>query len=544
MRLIALLLAVSPSYVFADTIIARIAPTEVTVFTQGAEVTRKGKITLPAGVHEVVIPDMRPTRGGMQTPEITLAGAVIISEKWQDRNPTPQTEPDTAEYNIAKAALDTAQDAVNAVNDEIATNLLVKSAANAQIAFLQSLATSDTLPDGINTLRDLSQMISEETLKAHKAIQQADIVARKLVKDLPDLQDAVAKAQRTIDTLLPPSNDFAQLSLTISVPKAITSELTVTYLTRDAGWRPVYDLRLTTSATPTLVVERGALVAQNSGERWKNVALTLSTVGLSDQAEPNQIRPQRLRISEPTPITKRAVTASPQADFAGVSEIRVEEPIMLEDASMATADLSGIAVQYSFDYPMSVDTGTDFSRVTLGSLDFEAEIEARAIPLYNDTAFRMVSFTNTSGERLLPADASLYVDDRLISNTQVQQIVPGAETKIGFGPIQGLRLTRTILNRNEGDRGIISRSNENTEAVRIDVENLTGEAWNITMLDRVPFTEQEDLTIDWSATPRPITTDYKDQRGVLHWDLDVNAGETQSIKLDTKITWPDGMVLR
>jgi uncharacterized protein (TIGR02231 family) len=544
MRVIALLLAVSPSFVFADTIVARIAPTDVTVFTQGAEVTRKGLVTLPAGIHDIVIPDMRPTGGGQQTPEITLPGATVISEKWQDRNSTLQVKPDTAEFKAAKTALDNAQDAVTAVNDEIATNLLVESAANAQIAFLKSLTTSDTLPDGIDTLRELSQMISEETLKAHKTIQQAGILARKLTKGLPDLQDAVAEAQRGVDALLPASKAFAQMTLTVTVPSETTTELSIKYLVFDAGWRPVYDLRLTTGDTPKLVVERGAMVVQNSGERWENVALTLSTVGLGDQPEPSQIRPQRLRISEPAQMVKRSLAASSQADFAGDSSLEMQEHILIEKFSMATADLSGIAAQYSFDYPMSVDTGADFNRVTLGSLDFKAKVEARAIPLYNDTAFRMVSFTNTSGERLLPASASLYVDGRLIADTQIQQIVPGAETEIGFGPIHGLRLTRTILNRNEWDRGIISRSNEHTETVRIDVENLTDKAWAVTLFDRVPFTEQEDLTIDWSATPRPTTTDHKDQRGVLHWNLDVEVGKTQSVKLDTTITWPDGMVLR
>ena len=83
----------------------------------------------------------------------------------------------------------------------------------------------------------------------------------------------------------------------------------------------------------------------------------------------------------------------------------------------------------------------------------------------------MEIFTNASGERILPAEASLYVDGRLISDSYVNQIVPGAETELGFGPIHGLRLTRTTLDRNEGDRVIITRSNEITETVRIDVEN-------------------------------------------------------------------------
>ena len=187
MRFIALLLAVSPSFVFADTIIARIAPTDVTVFTQGAEVTRKGQITLPSGIHEIVIPDMLQHPGGPQTPEIKLSGATLISQKWQNNNKVPLGEPQTKGYKTAKNELDSAKEAVVVLKGDIATNELVKQAAKAQIEFLNALAASDTLPDGIDTLRDLSRMISQETLAARTTIQQADIQARTLSKNLPDL---------------------------------------------------------------------------------------------------------------------------------------------------------------------------------------------------------------------------------------------------------------------------------------------------------------------------------------------------------------------
>lgn len=544
MRFIALLLSVSPSFVFADTIVARIAPTDVTVFTRGAEVTRKGQITLPAGFHDIVIPDMRPNRGDAQTPSVTLSGATLISGKWKNKTPVPQQEPDNEAYKTAKDTLEAAKDAVSALNDNIATALLAKSAANAQIEFLRALATSDTLPDGIDTLRDLSRMISEETLTAHAAIQQADILVRTLSRDFPDLQKAVAKAERELNAQLPPSNEFAQLTLTVSVPEATTSDLSVSYLIDDAGWQPVYDLRLTTGDKPKLIVERGARLGQNSGERWENVNLRLSTVALQEQPEPHQIQTKRLRISEPAPVVALNLKSRSQAGVESFAEPIMETSAFVEDVASGSADLSGIAAQYSFDYPMSLDSTGDFNRVALGTLEFKAAIEARAIPIYNETAFRMVTFTNDSGEQLLPAPANLYVDGRLIAETFINQIVPSAETEIGFGPIHGLRLTRTVLNRNEGDRGIISRSNENTETVRIDVENLTDRDWNVTLLDRVPFTEQEDLTIDWSANPRPTTTDHKDRRGILHWDLLVMAEDSQSVTLRTKITWPEGMDLR
>lgn len=122
MRFAALLLAISPSFVFADTILAQIAPKDVTVFTQGAEVTRTGQIALPVGIHEIVIPDMQPNNGRANTPTVTLSGATLISEKWQNNNSVAQLEPETQEYAVAKAALETAQDAITALKDEIYKN--------------------------------------------------------------------------------------------------------------------------------------------------------------------------------------------------------------------------------------------------------------------------------------------------------------------------------------------------------------------------------------------------------------------------------------
>ncbi|MDE1131311.1 MAG: DUF4139 domain-containing protein [Ascidiaceihabitans sp.] len=543
MRFAALLLAVSPSFVFADTIVARIAPTDVTVFTQGAEVTRMGQIDLPAGIHEIAIPDMRPNNGGTDTPTVTLSGATLISEKWQNNNSVAQLEPETEEYAVAKAAVETIQDAVTELEDEISKKQLAITAANAQLEFLKSLSDSDTLPDGIDTLRDLSRMISDETLSANVTIQNAENAVRNLRENLPNLQDSVAMAQRMLNALLPPTDRFAQLTLTVSVPAATNSDISIKYLVRDAAWRPVYDMRLTTGDDPKLVVERGALLLQQSGERWNDVNLTLSTVGLKERPEPSRIFPQPMRISDPDLMVKRQLNSRVQSSYAETDMV-LEAPAIIEEASGGVADLSGIAAQYNFEYAMSLDSSGDFTRVTLGALDFNAEIEARAVPLNNPTAYRMVTFTNSSSERILPAEASLYVDGRLIADSYVNQIVPGAETELGFGPIHGLRLTRTTLDRNESDRGIITRSNENTETVRIDVENLTGEDWNVTLLDRVPYAEQEDLIIDWSAAPRPTTTDYEDMRGVLHWDLDIKSGTTQSVNLKTKITWPEGMVLR
>jgi uncharacterized protein (TIGR02231 family) len=155
-----------------------------------------------------------------------------------------------------------------------------------------------------------------------------------------------------------------------------------------------------------------------------------------------------------------------------------------------------------------------------------------------------VQFENTSSEILLPGQAILYVDGQLIGETMLATLPPNAEADIFFGPIDGLRLTRTVLDRNEGDRGIITRSNEEQETVRIDIENLTDRAWDVSVRDAVPFSEQEDLVITWDARPQPDITAVDDRRGILEWQLALPSGASQTITLETNLRWPDGMVLR
>ena len=183
-------------------------------------------------------------------------------------------------------------------------------------------------------------------------------------------------------------------------------------------------------------------------------------------------------------------------------------------------------------------------RIALDTVTFDAALSARAVPVRDKTAFRLVQVENTGDEILLPGQAVIYVDGQLVGETTIDTLPPNAEADIFFGPIDGLRLTRTVLDRNEGDRGIISRSNEQREAVRIDIENLTGQAWDVTVQDAVPYSEQEDLEIEWQASPTPDVTTVDDQRGFLEWQFDMTAGQTQTISLETTMEWPEGMVLR
>lgn len=76
------------------------------------------------------------------------------------------------------------------------------------------------------------------------------------------------------------------------------------------------------------------------------------------------------------------------------------------------------------------------------------------------------------------------------------------------------------------------------------VENLTDEAWPVRLLDQIPFSEQQDLTITYAADPAPSEVDVDGNRGVLAWTFDLAPHQTKVVKLDHVIQWPEGYVLQ
>ncbi|MEM9639710.1 MAG: DUF4139 domain-containing protein, partial [Pseudomonadota bacterium] len=187
----------------------------------------------------------------------------------------------------------------------------------------------------------------------------------------------------------------------------------------------------------------------------------------------------------------------------------------------------------------------DATRITLDTLAFETEIFARAVPLRDSTAFLMARFTNTAPEPLYGGgEAAYYLDNGLIGFGEMAHIAAGDEAELSFGPIEDLQLERVVLDLNEGDSGILTRSNTRNEEIRIRIDNIGGRTWPIELLDRVPFSEQEDLVITYSATPPPDQQNPEDLRGILRWDLELAGGESQSIVLRQNLKWPDGMILQ
>lgn len=524
-----------PVPALADSFTLTSAPVAVTVYADAGRVTREIKVNMPEGRHDVVLPGL-PRNIDPQFLRVGLAGAELGTTQFRRDAVAPQPLVDSAAIEAAKADIKTAEKALLDLNDRVAAAQLAAVAAKAKSQFLSDLGSNTGLSSDVATLRDLSQMIGAETLTAEQEVLSAGQAVRSLNDARPDLERNLKDARAALAALTPPPQESAQMTLALETAEAGEVTISLRYLVR-ASWQPVYDIYLNDD---DLAVKRGAQVAQWSDENWQDVALTLSTFSLQQQTAPREVFPIPLTIGDKPAPSPKALARVSSADMGAVA---MEEPVMMETAAMASFD--GPGVSYSVAAPVSVASNVDSVRVGLDTLEFAPRRFARAAPRYDQTAFLMAAFKNETKEPLLASDqASLYLDNTLVGRTYFNQLPAGAEIELPFGPIEDLRLSYTILDQSEGDRGIISRSNARTETARLDIQNIGAKPWEVEVLAAVPYAIQEDLEIDWTATPTPNARNIDDKRGVMQWDISVAAGETAEIKLETQMKWPDGKVLR
>lgn len=534
--------ALVPCVGFADTFEAESAVTAATLYPNGAHVTRHATVSVPAGKHQISFFDIpvanehAPVQG-LQTrvDQATLGPVTIVNEATTEKDGVRSTEAQKAfdAVEALEAQLKTEKRKVLALE-------LEADAAEDSLNFINALET----PEGANAsdIAALAATIRDQSLQARLAMQDAKARAEDAKDALKGLTQELADAKAALQKLSSASRLRARITLEVDLKEAADVGVTFVYDTAAAGWRPTYKAHVDTVEN-TLVLNRTMLASQSTGEPWVDVDLSFSTERPSRRTEPSTVAEYLRRIDEP---------AVRRQDFSDLDIAANEAKLTFSDAPMAAMGMEvaqaqsyGLSLTFNYGSPATLYSAaggaTEFA---LSPMSFTPDLSVRAVPLFDDTGYLIANVTNDGGEVLLPGDMQLFRDGSLIGDSFFEMQPDGAEFEMAFGAIDGVKVSRVTLDRNEGDRGFISKSNEASSSVRLDVENLTGRSWPIEVMDRVSVSEQGDLTVDWKATPMPTEQGVDDRRGVLSWRFDLPSGESKSIQLDENLRWPEGQILR
>ena len=279
----------------------------VTVYPDGATVTRLINIDLPSGDTTLIAKDFPP---GLDPASLRVEGegAAGLTIGAIDARP-PRAERPVIAPEIEKR-IETLRDERQVLDDKIA-------AETARKAFAQRFAASVPLGVGekgetrpLTEWRAAFGAIAEEIATADNAMRDARLKQREIDRELARL-DAQLKTN-------PPRK--MEVRVDLAANGAGRSAFRVSYTVRGARWSPLYDARLDSGAKerkPALELVRRAEIVQQTGEDWSDVALSVSTVRTAKGGSAPELRPLIVRFPQPQRL---------RPPLAGVPEARTADP--------------------------------------------------------------------------------------------------------------------------------------------------------------------------------------------------------------------------
>jgi uncharacterized protein (TIGR02231 family) len=514
----------------------------VTVYPDGATVTRLIRLDLPAGDSTLLAHDFPLTLDPSSLRVEGEGGARLVIGSVDARPPGPAPTPNLPQIDRRIEAL---RDAKTALDGEIAS-------AAARRKFVERFA--ETSPTGLGEkgeARPLGEWraaftaVAEEIAAADNAIRSAKIKQRDIDRDIARLE-----AERNTT---PPKK--LEVRIDLNADAAAPTLLRVTYAVRGARWTPVYDARLDTggkNGKPSLELIRRAEITQSTGEDWADVALAVSTVRTAHGGGAPDLRPMIVRfpVTGPRPMANMRIEqsyapAAPSPLQEGLAR-GVDQPRLKKaEEQQAVLEDAGFQVMFRVPARIAVPAGQGSKSFRIASATIAPELMVHAVPALAETAFLQASFTHAEDAPLLPGRVSIYRDGVFVGRSPMALAAKDEVVRLGFGIDEKVKVARTVVRRNEGTAGLISSSRTDEREFKTIIGNAHEFAIRVAIEDLLPVSETEDIQVEMlPVTTPPTARDLRDRRGVMEWAFEAKPGETREIKLGWRVRWPKDKVVQ
>ena len=512
----------------------------VTVYPDRARVTRRGDVSLEPGIHRLEVVPLPPTLDPASVRASARGSAQARLLGVDVRRSFYVETPDELVRRLEQE--------IETLQDEITARTAHGEALKVERAALQALQGSTQeyargLAFARTTAADLMAlytMVQERTagldaklLDLAVALRESGRKQQKLKEELAQLGSARRKERYGAE-------------VEVEVIEGGSLTLDVTYIVMRAGWKPLYDLRLSADGS-ALDVGYLAQVTQSTGEPWEEVALTLSTARPALSGTLPKLDPWYLYSAPPVmpaPMgAPRAMGAmAEQADTqtlrAAAPAMRATAKVMEAEPAQATVETAGAAVTYILPAAASVPPDGAPHKVTVTRYPLAPKTDYVSAPKLVEAAYRRAKVSNESAFTLLPGPANLFAGDEFIGSTSLELTAPGGEIELFLGVDDRLRVKRE-LKRRDVDKKMLSDRRRLVYGYEIKVTNLLDQEAVLTLHDQVPVPQNEQVKVklEWPE-PKPTT---QSDLGLLEWKLTLAPKEERTVRFEFSVEHPQGM---
>lgn len=501
--------------------------TEIVVYPDRARVTREGSVALEAGEHRLAVAGL-PLRMDVESLRVAAHGVAGARLVGTDVQRTFFVETPVRPLHDLETQIEATQDALKALAVRRSWLETERAALEATLKAGERFAAG--LAFGRLDVEAYFATLQHFTARAeaiHAALVALDAEERTLKRRLEKLQ----QEYRQYAEARPREQYTAWIEVTLTQPGTLT--ILLTYVVHGAGWTPLYDLRW--RGDGHVEVHYLAQVAQQTGEAWPDVTLTLSTARPGHALTIPELAPWPLDVWQPPPpapapmLMRAMAMPHPAGDAAALESAPAAAEVVA-----AEVILQDTGVTYRIPARVTIPPDGTARKVTIARYELEAELSYITAPKLEPVVYRRARLVNRSPYLWLPGQASLFWEDEFIGRTALALLPPEATCELALGiedrlKVERKRILHEVDKRLLGDRRFLRMGYE------ITLENLLEKPVQVELRDHIPYAKHEQIKVKLeSVTPAAEPQEL----GRLRWLLKLAPRAKTTVRFEFSVEHP------
>ncbi len=497
----------------------------VTVYSDRAQISRIAKITLPKGENTVVFSDL-PSKIEQKSIQVKGGGGDAVLNDIKLKQVFHNEIQNEAVAELMKK-IEAIQKEIDILNENI-------SIEQKELDFIEKIITKSTYV--------AEKEATNEELNPESWIKMVDFYRLKNETITKKLRELKYQKEELSQKMKLVHNEIASLGndrnkttnqVEIVVTNNSESELVfmLSYIVYGAYWTPLYDIRVI-SETKSVIIEYKAQVTQNTGEAWDNVKLAISTAHVNVSGTLPELSPWRIGFYVPLPppsaepkyeIKKKSSrkmnlesTGSVSDDEFMVNAMVEEKPIQKPQAEVKTG-----ATSVLFEIPNKTTVLNDNQphKVNILIQELSAEFTYAVVPKLSQYAYLKAKIKNTTEYPFLPGETNIFLDGSFVANSTLKLIAPTEEFETSLGIDEGVKVEHKLIKKYEKNTGLITKKNNTVFEYQTIITNNKKHKHKFVSYDQIPISQHSDIKVEL------IKPEYKE--------------DTDSLKMDkeNKIIW-------
>ena len=521
----------------------------VTVYPDGAMVTRLAEVSLPQGASTLLIKGLPSVLDPASlrveaTADGTLAiGAVETRLVPGEAKPVVDAD---LEANISGLREDSEKVAARIDALDTKRNSVIHYGA----ADPGKLAGGKSVDPAL--WKSAWDAVGDALLQVNEELRVARARKAELAAEIATLERARPAQPR-------PGSPKHDVAIAVETNGELKASLSLVYRVSQAAWTPRYDAKLDTGTKdekPSLELVRRAEISQRTGEDWQDAKLAVSTVRTQGGTAAPEVTPLIVSFNDAvvegafggaaqrasvTPKAAPAASVPAPMGVPGVSDAaKLESPApVLAKPVLATLDAGPF--QASFAVPGRVNVPRDGSSKTfaLSTATIAPDLIARVAPALDQTAYLDVSFVQNEEAPLLPGEVAVQRDGVFVGKGRFPLVAPGDKATLGVGADDRIKVSRVPVRQKDTEPGWIGSSRAQLSDFKTSVKNLHDSPIQVSVTDRLPVSDSNQIQVEALSSNTPATEKtVADKRGVQAWSFALAPNENKDIRFGWRLKWP------